>query len=70
MHVSFRAYVELDAPCLLRLLPRARVGRAGTWEAIEPHLELYQRGVQVGSFGGRSIGMHLREESLHVVGRG
>lgn len=52
MHVSFRAYVELDEPCLLRLLPRARAGRTGTWEAIEPHLELYQRGVHVGSFGG------------------
>lgn len=53
MHVSFRAYVELDAPCLLRLIPRARVGKAGTWEAIEPHLEVHQRGVQVGSFGGK-----------------
>ena len=28
------------------------------------------RVTEFGSLGGRSIGMHLREESLHVVGRG
>jgi hypothetical protein len=28
------------------------------------------RVTEFGTFGGRAIGMHLREQSLHVIGRG
>lgn len=53
VQVSFHAYVELQPPLLMRLEPRARKSRTGTWEALEPVLEVYQRGVKLGSYGGR-----------------